>query len=110
LKGTLETWTRFTEEFAPGGLIATSTGGERDLAAMPTTNDTNEGMLGMWRRYSHDKLSLTAGHFSDQAMFNRNGTQDFMGRCSLMKITNTYVEKGEELTRVELRDSNTKLQ
>jgi hypothetical protein len=37
---------RFTEEFAVGELIATSTTEEWDLAAIPMTNDINEGMLG----------------------------------------------------------------
>ncbi|KAF8837647.1 hypothetical protein BDN67DRAFT_972671 [Paxillus ammoniavirescens] len=44
LRGALETWVRFMEEFVPGGLIATSTAAERELATMPTTNDINEGM------------------------------------------------------------------
>ncbi|KAG1764536.1 hypothetical protein EDD22DRAFT_1018747 [Suillus occidentalis] len=78
LGGALETWERFTEEFAAGGLIASSSAEERELAAMPTTNDANEGMLGMWRRHSRDKPSLTVGHFSNQAAFARNETQDFM--------------------------------
>ncbi|KAG2337689.1 hypothetical protein BDR05DRAFT_1004857 [Suillus weaverae] len=78
LGGALETWERFTEEFAAGGLIASSSAEERQLAAMPTTNDANEGMLGMWRRHSRDKPSLTVGHFSNQAAFARNETQDFM--------------------------------
>ncbi|KAG1720645.1 hypothetical protein EDB19DRAFT_1776041 [Suillus lakei] len=45
---------------------------------MPTTNDANEGMLGMWRRHSRDKPSLMVGHFSNQAAFACNETQDFM--------------------------------
>ncbi|KAH7917274.1 hypothetical protein BV22DRAFT_1135542 [Leucogyrophana mollusca] len=78
LKGAHETWQRFTEEFAAGGLIATSSAEECELAAMPTTNDANEGMLGTLRRSSREKPSLTVGHFSDQAAFFRNDTQEFM--------------------------------
>ncbi|KAG1736450.1 uncharacterized protein EDB91DRAFT_1292136 [Suillus paluster] len=78
LGGALETWEQFTEEFAAGGLIASSSAKEHGLAAMPTTNDANEGMLGMWWRHSHDKPSLMVGHFSNQAAFACNKTQDFM--------------------------------
>jgi hypothetical protein len=78
LQGAHSTWMRFTEEFAIGGLIATSTAEERDLAAMPTTNDINEGMLGSWRKHAREKPSTTVGHFSDQAAFSRNDTQEFM--------------------------------
>ncbi|KAF8840371.1 hypothetical protein BDN67DRAFT_1069368, partial [Paxillus ammoniavirescens] len=68
LRDALETWVRFMEEFAPGGLIATSAAAERELATMPTTNDINEGM----------QPSMTTGHFSDHTAFSRNGTQEFM--------------------------------
>lgn len=66
------------EEFAPGGLIATSTAEERDPASMPTSNDANEGMLDSWRQFSRAKPSLTASHFTDQIMFSQNNTQAFM--------------------------------
>ncbi|KAG1878590.1 hypothetical protein C8R48DRAFT_589777, partial [Suillus tomentosus] len=78
LKGALATWEKFTSEFEAGGLIATSVAEERELAQMSTTNDCNEGLLGMWRKHSREKPSLTVGHFSDQAAFCRNGTQEFM--------------------------------
>ena len=41
-----ETWTCFTSEFAPNGLINGATTEEWDLAWMPATNDENEGALG----------------------------------------------------------------
>ena len=40
--GANKTWTRFTSEFAPNGLIDGATTEERDLAWMPATNDENE--------------------------------------------------------------------
>ncbi|KZP19697.1 hypothetical protein FIBSPDRAFT_1045302 [Athelia psychrophila] len=43
-RGALTTWKRFSSEYAPGGLIDTSTVEERDLAWMPSTNDANEGL------------------------------------------------------------------
>lgn len=99
LKGALETWKRFTEEFAPGGLIATSTAEECDLASMPTTNDANEGMLGSWRQHSRAKPSLTAGHFTDQVMFSRNNTQDFMDEL--------FTEEDDAYLRKEARRVDT---
>ena len=70
LKGAHNTWKHFMEEFAPSGLIATSTAEEHDFASMPTSNDVNEGMLGSWHQFFRAKPSLTASHFTDQIMFS----------------------------------------
>ncbi|KAJ7448747.1 hypothetical protein FB451DRAFT_1053734 [Mycena latifolia] len=78
LKSALKCWERFTEEFEEGGLIAQSTSAERENVFMPSTNDANEGLLGMWRRFSRESPSSTVGHFTDRAMFHRNHTQEFM--------------------------------
>ena len=48
--GADETWTCFTSEFSPGGLIDAATTEERNLAWMPATNDENEGALGSFRK------------------------------------------------------------
>ncbi|KAF7970056.1 hypothetical protein HWV62_25298 [Athelia sp. TMB] len=77
-EGTLETWMRFTSEFAPGGLIDMSTIEERDLAWMPSTNDANEGALGSFRVCLRDKPSLTMHQYNARALFHRNDTQLFM--------------------------------
>lgn len=78
LKRALERFERFTTEFDEGGLIDQSTAAERAAGNMPSTNDANEGLLGMWRRFSRESPSSTIGHFTDQAMFHRNDTQNFM--------------------------------
>ena len=44
--GAEDAWIRFTEEYAPGGCIASLTPTQRKRAFMPTTNDANEGALG----------------------------------------------------------------
>jgi hypothetical protein len=45
----LETWERFTVEFAEVGLIDKATPEQKDRAWMPTTNDQSEGSLGeLW--------------------------------------------------------------
>ncbi|KAG1820672.1 hypothetical protein EV424DRAFT_1539348 [Suillus variegatus] len=69
LKGALATWEKFTSEFEAGRLIAMLVAEECELAQMSTTNNCNEGLLGMWRKHSQEKPSLTVGHFSDQAVF-----------------------------------------
>ncbi|KAF8957951.1 hypothetical protein BDZ97DRAFT_1924091 [Flammula alnicola] len=67
--GTLATWLRFTDEFAPGGLIDTCTAEELAQAWMLTTNDTNEGALGAFRVEIEKTPRLTAHQYNAQAMF-----------------------------------------
>ena len=76
--GADETWTRFTSEFAPGGLIDTATTEERNLAWMPATNDENEGALGSFRKLIQQQPQLTMQGYNGLAMFFRNNTQLFM--------------------------------
>ncbi|KAJ6517230.1 hypothetical protein C8R47DRAFT_960401 [Mycena vitilis] len=78
LKSSLERFEKFTTEFEAGGLIDQSTAAERLAGHMPSTNDANEGLLGMWRRFSRESPSSTVAHFTDQAMFHRNETQAFL--------------------------------
>ncbi|KAF7341070.1 hypothetical protein MSAN_02093100 [Mycena sanguinolenta] len=78
LKEALDCFERFTEEFAKGGRIDTATPAERLAGCASSTNDPNEGLLGMWRKFSRESPSSTVGHFTDQAMFRRNETQTFM--------------------------------
>ena len=76
--GADETWTRFTSEFAPGGLIDAATTEERDLAWMPSTNDENEGALGSFRKLIRQQPQLTMQAYNGLTMFFRNNTQLFM--------------------------------
>lgn len=43
--GALETFQRFTPEFAPDGLVAISTQAERDIAHMPARNNANDVLI-----------------------------------------------------------------
>ncbi len=52
LKGALETWERFTSEFNSDGPIAQATEEEQRLVFIPSTNDANEGALGMWQKWA----------------------------------------------------------
>ena len=76
--GADETWTRFTSEFAPGGLIDAATTEERDLAWMPATNDENEGALGSFCKLIRQQPQLTMQGYNRLTMFFRNNTQLFM--------------------------------
>ncbi|KAJ7248128.1 hypothetical protein B0H12DRAFT_1000452, partial [Mycena haematopus] len=77
-RGALVTFTRFSMEFAPGGLIDTCSATERQAAWMPPTNNANEGGLGSYRVCVRGKPSLTLHQYNALAMFRQNGTQDFM--------------------------------
>jgi hypothetical protein len=78
LKGSLETWERFSSQFASDGLIRSLSDSEKDLAFMPATNDANEGALGQWRVFARAKPNSTIQHFSGASAFFRNDTQAFM--------------------------------
>ncbi|KAJ7213194.1 hypothetical protein GGX14DRAFT_519404 [Mycena pura] len=77
-RGSLATWTRFSAEFAPGGIIDTCSAEEKELAWMPSTNDANEGALGAYRVAIRGKPSLTLHQYNSLAMYRRNDTQSFM--------------------------------
>ncbi|KAF7349510.1 hypothetical protein MSAN_01741400 [Mycena sanguinolenta] len=96
LKEALDCFERFTEEFAVGGRIDTTTPEERLAGCASSTNDPNKGLLGMWRKFSRESPSSTVGHFTDQAMFRRNDTQTFMD-----KVMNT--DEDHQFLRQEAR-------
>src|SRR5438270_41661 len=74
----LETWERFTSDFAPGGAIDQATTEEKELAWLLATNDENEGALGSFRRLMRHQPQLTLLDYNALAMFFRNNTQAFM--------------------------------
>ncbi|KAJ7877146.1 hypothetical protein B0H13DRAFT_1631869 [Mycena leptocephala] len=77
-RGALVTFTRFSAEFAPSGLIDSCSATEKQEAWMPSTNDANEGGLGAYTVAVRGKPTLTLHQYNAQAMFRRNNTQDFM--------------------------------
>ncbi|KZP10314.1 hypothetical protein FIBSPDRAFT_913879 [Athelia psychrophila] len=79
--GALETWNRFTAEYAPDGLIASTSATERQRAFMPRTNDDNEGRLGGWRRRSYHAPSMTLDQHNAREMYKKNGTGAFIRSC-----------------------------
>ncbi|GJE89766.1 hypothetical protein PsYK624_058730 [Phanerochaete sordida] len=76
-KGALATWERFCGEFAPGGIIDTSTAQERHRAWMQPCNDACEGILGTYRRFYEAKPSTSEHQFNALMTYQRNGTEDF---------------------------------
>ncbi|KAI0348796.1 hypothetical protein OH77DRAFT_1553381, partial [Trametes cingulata] len=58
--GALDTWGRFSAEFAPGWTIARLTKFKRQLAWMPSTNDENEGSSGTLRILARITLNVAA--------------------------------------------------
>src|SRR5260370_27668604 len=76
--GVDETWTHFTSEFAPGGLIDAATTEEWDLAWMPATNNENEGALGLFHKLIRQQPQLTMQGYNGLTMFFHNNTQLFM--------------------------------
>lgn len=77
-EGALETFTRFVEEFDVDGPIAMSSAADKERAFMPSTNDANEGALGLLRLTLRSKPTMSMHIYNALAMFNRNDTQAFM--------------------------------
>ncbi len=78
LTGALQTWGKFTIEFAQGGAIDTASEAELEAAYILPTNDHNEGALGalrVWKRL-HPNGSLT--YFNAQKGLQLNGTAEFI--------------------------------
>lgn len=90
LRGSLTTWTRFSAEFAPGGLIDQSTPDQKLQAWMPTTNDINEGRLGHYRVRKRDASTLSLHQYNAEAMFSRNKTIEFMNAL-FQEEDHTYI-------------------
>lgn len=77
-EGALETWTRFSREFAPNGPIAGLTSSMRARAYMPATNDWNEGEVGSWRVQSRHKPNLTLDQHNARRVMKQNGTGTYI--------------------------------
>ncbi|KAH9898167.1 hypothetical protein C8Q73DRAFT_779911 [Cubamyces lactineus] len=78
LRGALTTWTRFTQEFAPGGAIDRASDAERDAAWIFPTNDHNEGALGRFRVWARSHPNGTEAYYNAQARVSHNQTEEFM--------------------------------
>ncbi|KAF8294130.1 hypothetical protein DL93DRAFT_2122978 [Clavulina sp. PMI_390] len=78
LQGALDTWDRFTAEFRDGAVIAGLSDAELEAAFMPTTNDANEGKLGMYRVWVRRFPRMTNAMFNAIAMSKTNNVEAFI--------------------------------
>ncbi|KAJ6624198.1 hypothetical protein B0H10DRAFT_2212928 [Mycena sp. CBHHK59/15] len=76
-RGALETWERFTEDYAEGGIIMNLSAEERLRAWMPTTNDANGGALGELRTGSRRAPNMSLHQHNARKMYKRNDTQAY---------------------------------
>lgn len=75
LKRALITWKRFSAEFVADGVIASSSTAQKDAAWMPSTNDANEGALGVYR-IENRVYSVESMHMCNaRLMHKRNNTR-----------------------------------
>ncbi|KIJ34068.1 hypothetical protein M422DRAFT_263860 [Sphaerobolus stellatus SS14] len=84
--GALETWRRFTAEYAPGGLIATASPSLHAIAWMPTTNDVNEGALGSRRVVRRSLPKATELTLNAYQRYRWNKTGIFIRSLSETKL------------------------
>ncbi|KAI0683922.1 hypothetical protein C8T65DRAFT_749159 [Cerioporus squamosus] len=78
LKGALETWERFTIEFAAGGVIDGLSAAERGSVWIMPTNDHNEGILGGDRVWTRQNPNGSEAVFNAEKKAEQNETEKFM--------------------------------
>ncbi|KAJ7673697.1 hypothetical protein DFH06DRAFT_1318832 [Mycena polygramma] len=79
--GAEQGWIRFTPEFQVGGTFDRLTPEQRAILVIPSTNDSNEGMLGSFRVHMRYHPNSTAHSFSNQTRTERNDTEAFIKKC-----------------------------
>ncbi|KAF8954451.1 hypothetical protein BDZ97DRAFT_1590776, partial [Flammula alnicola] len=77
-KGALETWYRFTSEFAEDSIIAGLSQAEKDRIHIDTTNDPNEGNLGVLRQDIRHAPNISLSKANARSMYKKNRTADFI--------------------------------
>ncbi|KZS94295.1 hypothetical protein SISNIDRAFT_426536, partial [Sistotremastrum niveocremeum HHB9708] len=73
-QGALQTWRRFSAEYAVGGKIASLTASQRKLSWMHPTNDRNEGALGTLRVDMRASPNGTLSMHNAKAKYKKNKT------------------------------------
>ncbi|KZS94798.1 hypothetical protein SISNIDRAFT_439582 [Sistotremastrum niveocremeum HHB9708] len=85
-EGALQTWQRFSAEFAHDGTIATLTPAERNRARMHPTNDHNEGALGSFRVTQRANPRLSLLMHNAKAKYKKNRTGRYVEMTSDKKL------------------------
>ncbi|RDX46785.1 hypothetical protein OH76DRAFT_1442708 [Lentinus brumalis] len=97
LEGALETWERFTVDFAPDGVFAKLSPALRERAWMPSTNDANEGALGGLRVNFRSTPNISIHQYNSRLMYKLNDTSTYIAT-----VLNT--PEGEEFMRRKARE------
>ncbi|KAJ3818289.1 hypothetical protein F5880DRAFT_1491626 [Lentinula raphanica] len=71
-RGALQTWERFTDEWAEDSPIMSASAGDIDRASMKKTNDKNESEFGILRRDARDKPSMSVPQHNARQMYKQN--------------------------------------
>jgi hypothetical protein len=110
-RGAHAKWVVFTEEFAEDGKIAKLSPEQRRLAFLNTTNDVNEGALGMLRIALRRAPNVSLFTFNSLAMIRQNDVASFFATLSPERLLWVRAEARrlahgsvEKLRRIELAE------
>ncbi|THU91295.1 hypothetical protein K435DRAFT_583338, partial [Dendrothele bispora CBS 962.96] len=101
-KGALQTWERFTAEYAEGGEISKLSVKNKKRAAMHKTNDLSEGSFGKFCRIQWSNPSMTLSQHNSREMIKNPGTVERLEEMndrdwtSIRKIARKWDELGED--------------
>ncbi|KAF8597131.1 hypothetical protein BDV93DRAFT_513596 [Ceratobasidium sp. AG-I] len=93
--GALETWERFTTEFAADTVIAQATESQRENTWISPTNDVSEGALGQCRQMLRWAPTMTDEQRNARVMWGHNGTYNW--------TKDTLTEADHQIVRQEAR-------
>ncbi|OJT06368.1 hypothetical protein TRAPUB_2754 [Trametes pubescens] len=94
--GALDTWGKFTTEFAQDGVISTLTSDEKQRAWMRTTNDDNEGALGSFRGSARRAPTMTVHQYNARTMTKINSTIPYM-KTNFTPVDYAYSQAGAHI-------------
>ncbi|KAH9857367.1 hypothetical protein C2E23DRAFT_720354 [Lenzites betulinus] len=95
--GAAETWERFTAEYASTGTIAKLSTVLRDRAWMPSTNDENEGALGILRLSARSSPTKSLHQHNAQVMYRLNDTSTYIATWASPEEQRFYRQKAREI-------------
>jgi hypothetical protein len=104
LEGALDTWERFSEEYAPGGEIASTSNSQKHKVWVPTTNDHNEGALGAMRIAKRKAPNMTLETYNARKMYKHNDTQSFMDAILNAPEDRTFLRRTARIVGAEGRE------
>lgn len=94
--GALETWERFTTEFASDGTIAQATNSQRESTWISPTNDVSEGALGQCRQMLRRAPTMTDEQRNARVMWGHNSTFNW-AKDTLTEVDHQFIRKEARL-------------